>query len=163
MLPYFKKALSNLFSKPSTMAFPAGEPPKAQPEYRGRITYDPTLCVNCGMCMRVCAPACITREIKPLENGDQEITFNFDLTSCTFCRTCSDFCGRKAIKLSDDYMMVGTKDEDFLVTGTFIKKAPPPKPKFTPEQLAEMKKKAEAAKAAKAAAEGGTPAPAKAE
>ena len=47
-------------------------------------------------------------------------------------------------------MIVGTKAEDFLLTKSFIKKAPP-KPKFTPEQLAEMKKKAEAAKAAKAA------------
>ena len=63
---------------------------------------------------------------------------------------CSDFCAKKAIKLSDDYMIVGTKAEDFLLTKSFIKKAPP-KPKFTPEQLAEMKKKAEAAKAAKAA------------
>ena len=104
------------------------------------------------MCMRVCAPTSITREIKPLADGEQEITFTFDLTSCTFCGTCSDFCGTKAITLSGDYMMVGTKAEDFLVTGTYIKKAPP-KPKFTPEQLAEMKKKAEAAKAAKAAKE----------
>lgn len=152
MLPYFKKALSNLFSKPSTMAFPAGPAPKSQPNYRGKIVYDPTKCVNCGMCMRVCAPTSITREVKPLPNDEQEITFTFDLTSCTFCGTCSDFCGTKAITLSDDYMMVGTKAEDFLVSGTYIKKAPP-KPKFTPEQLAEMKKKAEAAKAAKAAKE----------
>ncbi|MBR1846011.1 MAG: hypothetical protein IJ792_05365, partial [Oscillospiraceae bacterium] len=49
-------------------------------------------------------------------------------------------------------MMVGSKPEDFLVTGSFIKKAPPPKPKFTPEQIAEMKAKAEAAKKAKAEA-----------
>ena len=72
------------------------------------------------------------------------------MTICTFCAMCSDFCAKKAIKLSDDYMIVGTKAEDFLLTKSFIKKAPP-KPKFTPEQLAEMKKKAEAAKAAKAA------------
>ena len=150
MLPYFKQALSNLFKKPSTMAFPAGDPPKAQEGYRGRITFDPDLCMNCGMCERVCAPQSITRNVKKLENGDQEVTFTFDMTSCTFCAMCSDFCAKKAIKLSDDYMIVGTKAEDFLLTKSFIKKAPP-KPKFTPEQLAEMKKKAEAAKAAKAA------------
>lgn len=106
--------------------------------------------MNCGMCERVCAPQSITRNVKKLENGDQEVTFTFDMTSCTFCAMCSDFCAKKAIKLSDDYMIVGTKAEDFLLTKSFIKKAPP-KPKFTPEQLAEMKKKAEAAKAAKAA------------
>ena len=88
---------------------------------------------------------------RALENGDQEIDFSFDLTSCTFCGTCADFCATKSITLTDDYMMVGTTPEDFMVRATFIKKTPP-KPKFTPEQLAEMKKKAEAAKAAKAAA-----------
>lgn len=151
MLPYLKQSFKNLFKKPSTEAFPAGEPPKAAEGYRGRISYDPTVCINCGMCMRVCAPQCMTRTIKNLEGGDQEITLTFDLSSCTFCRMCADFCSRSAIKLTDDYMIVGTKPEDFIVSGTFIKKAPP-KPQFTPEQIAAMKAKAEAAKAAKAAA-----------
>ncbi|MBE6962438.1 MAG: hypothetical protein E7445_08295 [Ruminococcaceae bacterium] len=151
MFPYLKRALSNLFRPAVTEKFPAGEPPKAAEGYRGRISYDPTLCVNCGMCMRVCAPQCMTRTIKPLEGGAQEITLTFDQSSCTFCRLCADFCARKAITLTDDYMIVGTQPEDFIVSGTFIKKAPPPK--LTPEQLAELKAKAEAAKAAKAAAE----------
>ena len=151
MFPYLKQALSNLFMKPSTIAFPAGDPPKAKENYRGRIAFNEKTCINCGMCERVCAPASITQKATKLENGDQEIDFSFDLTSCTFCGTCADFCATKSITLTDDYMMVGTTPEDFMVRAKFIKKAPP-KPKFTPEQLAEMKKKAEAAKAAKAAA-----------
>lgn len=157
MLPYLKQSFKNLFRRPSTGAFPAGEPPKAAEHYRGRLVYNADSCVNCGMCIRVCAPQCIERVIKPLENGDQEITFTFDMSSCTFCATCSDFCSRKSITLSEDYMIVGTKHEDFLVGGTFIKKAPPPKPQFTPEQLAEMKAKAAAKAAANAA--GGASAP----
>lgn len=150
ILPYLPKALSNLFAKASTEAFPAGDPPKAQPNYRGRIAYDATLCINCGMCERVCAPHCMTRTQKKLNDDETEITFTFDLTSCTYCGLCADFCVKKAIKLTDDYMIVGSQKEDFLVSGTFIKKAPP-KPKFTPEQLAAMKAAAEAKK--KAAAE----------
>lgn len=157
MLPYLKKAVTNLFKKPSTEAFPAGDPPKAAEGYRGRIHYDPTKCMNCGMCLRVCAPQCMHRDIEKLENGDQKVTFTFDMTSCTFCAMCADFCSSHAITMTDDYMIVGTKLEDFLVTGTMIKKAPP-KPKFTPEQIAEMKAKAEAAKKAKAAAAGTAPA-----
>lgn len=163
MLPYLKKALANLVSKPSTEAFPAGEPPKAAAGYRGRISYNPEVCVNCGMCMRVCAPQCMGRTVEKLENGDQKITFTFDMTSCTFCSMCADFCSRHAITLTDDYMIVGTQPEDFIVSGSFIKKAPPPKPKFTPEQIAEMKAKAEAAKKAKAAAGGAAPAAAPAD
>lgn len=157
MLPYLNRSFRNLMRRPSTGRFPKGEPPKAAEGYRGRIQYYPDLCINCGMCLRVCAPQCMERTIKPLENGDQEITFTFDLTSCTFCGMCSDFCSRKSITLSDDYMIVGSEPEDFIVSGTFVKKAPPPK--MTPEQIAELKAKAEAAKAAKAAAAaGGAPA-----
>ena len=159
LIPYLGTALTNRFQKPGTEAVPAGEPPKAQPNYRGRIAFDGTKCINCGMCERVCAPSCMTRVAKPLEGGepgDQEITFTFDMTSCTFCGLCSDFCAKKAITLTDDYMMTGTEHEEFVVTGTVIKKAPP-KPKFTPEQLAAMKAAAEAkkkaAEAAKAAAQ----------
>ena len=150
MLPYLKQSLRNLFRAPATESFPKGEPPRAAQGYRGRIEYHPEKCVNCGMCLRVCAPQCMERTIEPLPNGDQKITFTFDLTSCTFCGMCSDFCTRKSITLSEDYMIVGTKLEDFIVTGSFVKKAPPPK--MTPEQIAELKAKAEAAKAAKAAA-----------
>ncbi len=152
MLPYLKQALTNLFSKPSTEAFPAGEAPKAAEGYRGRLAYHPDRCVNCGLCLQVCAPQCMTRTIEKQENGDQKITFTFDMTSCTFCGMCVDFCGRKSITFTDDYMIVGTEPEDFLVTGSFVKKAPPPKPQFTPEQIAAMKAKAEAAKKAKEAA-----------
>ena len=152
MLPYLGKAFTNLFRMPSTEKFPAGDAPQAAEHYRGRISYNPDVCVNCGMCMRVCAPQCMHRDIETLENGDQKITFTFDMTSCTFCGMCADFCSRHSITLTDDYMMVGSKPEDFIVTGSFIKKAPPPKPKLTPEQIAEMKAKAEAAKKAKAEA-----------
>lgn len=159
LIPYLGTALTNLFKKPVTEAFPAGEPPMAQPNYRGRIAFDGEKCINCGMCERVCAAQCMKRVAKPLEGGepgDQEITFTFDLTSCTFCGLCSDFCAKKAITLTDDYMMTGTEKDDFIVMGKVIKKAPP-KPKFTPEQLAAMKAAAEAkkkaAEAAKAAAE----------
>lgn len=153
LLPYLGSALTNLFRKPVTESFPKGEAPKAQPNYRGKLSYDAGKCINCGLCERVCAPNCMTRTQRPApggEPGDLEITFTFDLTSCTFCGLCADFCAKKAIVLTDDYMMVGSDHEDFIVSGTFIKKAPP-KPKYTPEQLAAMKAAAEAKK--KAAAE----------
>ena len=158
ILPYLGRAFTNLFRKPATEKFPLEDAPKAQPNYRGRIAYDPTLCLNCGLCSRVCSPSAITRTIKTLPNGDSEITLAFDMTSCTFCGTCADFCVKHAIKMTDDYMIVGTKPEDFLVSGTFIKKKPAP-PKFTPEQIAAMKAAAEKKRqAAQNAAAGAQPA-----
>lgn len=155
IIPFLGRGLTNLFRRPTTEKFPKGEPPKAEPGYRGRLSYDASKCINCGMCEKVCAPGCMTRTQKPApggEPGDLEITFTFDLTSCTYCGLCADFCAKKCITLTDDYMITGTCKEDFLVIGSFIKKAPA-KPKFTPEQIAVMKAAAEAKK--KAAAEGG--------
>ena len=128
MFPYIKEAVSQVFRKPSTENFPA-EVPEAAEGYRGRIVYHPDLCINCGMCMRVCAPQAMTKTVVPLENGDQEITMEFNLGSCTFCQMCADFCSRHAIEMSRDYLMVAEDEKDLVVKGTFIKKKPVPKAK----------------------------------
>ena len=162
VIPYLGKALTNLLQKPVTESFPSGEAPKARAGYRGRIAYDAAKCINCGMCERVCAPHCMTRTQEATgEPGEMKITFTFDMTSCTYCGLCADFCAKKAIELTDDYMIVGSSKEDFLVTGSFIKKAPPAKPKPTPEQLAAMKAAAEAKKKAAEAAKAADSADAK--
>ena len=120
MLPFAKKALSNLFKKPSTVRFPEVEVP-AQPAYRGRIVYDAEKCVNCGMCMKVCSPGAIVRTVEEAEGGEN-ITYTIDLTSCTFCGTCQDFCSTKAITLSEDYHMVAENAADLRVVGTRFRK-----------------------------------------
>ena len=120
MFPFAKKALSNLFKKPSTVRFPEVEV-DAKPAYRGRIVYDPEKCVNCGMCIKVCSPGAITRTVEEVEGGEK-ITYDINLTSCTFCGTCQDFCGTKAISLSDDYHMVAEDPKDLIVTGSRIRK-----------------------------------------
>ena len=119
MFPFAKKAVSNLFKKPSTVRFPEVESP-AKPAYRGRIVYDAEKCVNCGMCIKVCSPGAITRTVEEVEGGEK-ITYDINLTSCTFCGTCQDFCGTKAISLSDDYHMVAEDPKDLIVSGSRIK------------------------------------------
>lgn len=120
--PFVKEAISQLFTKPSCAMYPA-VPSEAAPNYRGRIVYHADKCIGCGMCERVCSGNAITRTVEKTEEGDK-ITLTFNLGSCTFCATCADFCSRKAIELSGDYHMVATKEEDLLVSGSFIKKPP---------------------------------------
>ena len=138
--PYLREALCSLFRKPATVTTPA---PAAE-GYRGRLVYHANRCINCGLCMRVCSPGAITKQIEKIDEGDR-ITFTIDLSSCTFCSMCADFCAKKAIELSEDYNMVGSAPEDFLVTGTFVKKPPvrpaakpaPQKPADATEQKAQ--------------------------
>lgn len=126
-LPYLQEALTNLFKRPSTRSFPKEIPPAA-PAYRGRLVYHADKCINCGLCTRVCAPQAITKTVEKDENGDEHITMEFHMGSCTFCNTCADFCSRHAIELTEDYMIVVTDEDDLKVRGSFIKKKPAPRP-----------------------------------
>ena len=128
--PFVKEALTQLFSKPSTIAFPAAPSP-AKPNYRGRIVFHPDKCISCNMCERVCAGQAISHTSEPCEEGER-ITRQFYLGSCTFCSHCASFCTHGAIELSDDYHMIATKEEDLIVSGTYIKKAPVKKPAAAP-------------------------------
>ena len=76
------------------------------------------------MCERVCSGNAITHVIEKTPEGDDKVTRTFYLGSCTFCATCMDFCGHGAIEFTRDYHMIATKEEDLMVSGTFVKKAP---------------------------------------
>ena len=125
MLPYFKLAAKNLFSKPSTVQFPNKvKDIPAKPGYRGRIAFDPEKCVNCGKCEKVCSPSAITTTREEVEGGIRIIR-EFDLTSCTFCGTCADFCDEGAIQMTPDYHMVATDARDLIVRGEQFREASP--------------------------------------
>ena len=116
--PFAKEAVKNLFSKPSTVPFPKVDVP-AKPGYRGRLSFNPEKCANCGLCVRVCSPGAITVQTEVNEAINTEyITRTFDMTSCTFCQTCEDFCDTGAIKLTEDYHMAVTDPSQLIISGT---------------------------------------------
>lgn len=121
--PFVKHAIKGIFQSPLTDKYPHVKP-EIPKNYRGKIKFNPDVCINCGMCMRVCSPEAITRSINPVEGG-QEVTLRFDMGSCTFCNLCADFCAKKAIELTEEYSMVTTDKNTLFVEGTFVKKLPP--------------------------------------
>lgn len=138
--PYVKKALLDLFSKPSTEKYPFIKK-EAFEGYRGKISYYPEKCIACGMCIRVCSPGAITLNREKCEEGEK-ITMEFALSSCTFCNMCSDFCPKDAIELTKEYSMVATDKNELIVSGSFIKKIPPkpvPKPSISNEKTEGIK------------------------
>jgi formate hydrogenlyase subunit 6/NADH:ubiquinone oxidoreductase subunit I len=120
-----REAIKGLFKSPVTSKHPFVKSTAPQ-GYRGKIIFKPELCVGCSMCIRVCCSDAIVKTTKNIEDT-QEITFTFDMSSCTFCKMCADFCARKAIEFSQEYSMIGTTDskEHLIVSGTFTKKLPP--------------------------------------
>ena len=125
-IPYFLEGIANIF-KPALTSKENLDDTKGAKNYRGKLTFDNEACIGCGICMRVCAGDAITKEMKPVEGG-QEITMKFDLYSCTFCGMCKDFCPKKAIGLTDEVMMIERNKENLVIGGSFIKKIPPRKP-----------------------------------
>lgn len=123
--PYIFQGIKNIFSKALTNKYPE-EKPEIPEGFRGKIEFDPQSCIGCGLCIRVCSPEAIKKDVLKLEEGDQ-ITMTFDLGSCTFCGMCSDFCMKNAIKLTKEYEMIYTKSRQRIIKGTFFKKAPPKK------------------------------------
>ena len=65
--PYLREALCSLFRKPATVTTPA---PAAE-GYRGRLVYHADRCINCGLCMRVCSPGAITKQLEKIDEGDR--------------------------------------------------------------------------------------------
>ena len=122
--PFVKEAISQLFSKPSCDMYLPDKTKEGAPNYRGRIVFHPDKCINCMMCERVCSGNAITHVIEKTPEGDDKVTRTFYLGSCTFCATCMDFCTHGAIEFTRDYHMIATKEEDLMVSGTFVKKAP---------------------------------------
>ncbi|WP_052447329.1 4Fe-4S binding protein [Clostridium polynesiense] len=135
-IPYLKDGLLNLFKKPVTKAYPE-EPVEAPEGYRGKIVFHPELCIGCGLCMRICSPASITKSMVNVEGG-QEITMSFNMASCTFCSMCRDFCPKKAIEFTREYNLVVEDKNELMISGTFIKKLPPKPP--APQKKNEEKK-----------------------
>jgi formate hydrogenlyase subunit 6/NADH:ubiquinone oxidoreductase subunit I len=122
-IPYIKEAVGSLFKNPVTVKYPFI---KIQtPEgFRGKIEFDETKCIGCGLCIKVCAPAAITKTVTVTDEG-QKTAMEFNMGSCTFCSFCADFCPKGAIHLSNEYSMIKTADENnLLVHGSFIKKLP---------------------------------------
>ena len=131
-LPYLLEGISNIF-KPVLTNEEDFDNTKGAENYRGKLYFDSNACIGCGICIRVCAGEAITKEMKPVEGG-QEIKMTFDLASCTFCGLCTDFCPQHAIKTTEEVMMVENDKEKLKVEGSFIKKLPPKKPIIKPKQ-----------------------------
>ena len=85
--------LKTLFKKPSTIAYPAvGTEPAVEKNYRGRLSYDPTSCVGCRLCMKDCPTGALT--IIKSEDG---MHAELDLAHCIFCCQCVDSCHKKCL------------------------------------------------------------------
>lgn len=98
-----RTTLKNLVSKPATRKYPA-EPVLLPEGERGRVVYDMSKCIFCGLCEKRCPTNAITMD-KP--NKRQSVS----RAKCIACGVCVESCPTDAIQMRPEYSPPATAPE----------------------------------------------------
>lgn len=101
LMRFTKTMMKNLFSKPVTLAYPAG-PAKVQDRTRGQVAIEIDKCVYCTLC----AIKCPAHAIKVDRNGK---TWEIDRFACIQCENCVHVCNKNALSMDKHYTAPGSK------------------------------------------------------
>ncbi|HHT86588.1 MAG TPA: 4Fe-4S binding protein [Clostridiales bacterium] len=104
------KMLTTLVSKPATNTNPY-DATNIPSKYRGRIVYDSSTCIGCGICMRDCP----TKSLRVENIGTKEnkkFIMHYSLGRCIFCCQCVDSCPKKSLSQTRDFLLATTDSSD---------------------------------------------------
>ena len=107
-----KTVLKSLFSRPSTLMYPA-KPAKKTENTRGHVTINPAGCITCRTCQRKCPTQAIVVDVK-------EKSWQIDNMRCVVCAVCVDTCPTKCLTMDTQYRPAMTARggvEKFTVAG----------------------------------------------
>lgn len=94
----FSQAVKSLFKKPATINYPA-QKANFPAGFRGKLTFDPSVCVGCKLCMKDCPSHAI--EILPGEEGKFRAVVHLD--KCIYCGQCTDSCRKGALRCTTEF------------------------------------------------------------
>jgi NADH-quinone oxidoreductase subunit I len=110
----------NLLRPKTTIQYP-WQQREVAPGYRGLFAQklDPETgelnCTACEACARACPSIVFTIEGEGKGKERKPSRFDMDLSRCLFCHLCVEACPFDAIKMTSEYVKVGTTRADSLV------------------------------------------------
>ncbi len=106
-----REVLSHLFSTPATTHYPF-EKADIPPGFRGKVVFDPALCVGCQLCVKDCPSHAITIT----KVGPKKFECTFELDHCMFCAQCVESCNKDALKTTMEFELAALNRDQLKVT-----------------------------------------------
>lgn len=108
MANMLKLILKNFVSKPATRPYPAVEREPFE-RTRGRIFFDDSNCIYCGICSKKCPADAIT-----VDRG--KTTWKLNTFRCIVCGECVNSCPKKCIKMTNERRTVAESKKIITIT-----------------------------------------------
>ncbi len=89
----------SLFERPVTELYPFARRPTPE-RLRGQLTFEPSKCTGCKICVRDCPAAAI--EIVVVDKAAKRFVMGFQTGRCAYCGQCVVSCNFDAIGMSHD-------------------------------------------------------------
>jgi formate hydrogenlyase subunit 6/NADH:ubiquinone oxidoreductase subunit I len=91
-------AVTSLFRKPATIAYPAKNKPVPE-RYRARLDYNASKCTGCMLCMRDCPTNTI--KINVIDRKAKQFVMTYNIGECVYCMQCVFNCRFDALQMTN--------------------------------------------------------------
>jgi formate hydrogenlyase subunit 6/NADH:ubiquinone oxidoreductase subunit I len=108
----FQDIVESFFKKPATRLYPAES--IAPPErYRGVLSFNPSLCTGCKLCVKDCPSDAIDLVI--LDRAAKQYVMKYHMDRCIYCGQCMINCKFKCISMSNQDWEHAALNKNFMV------------------------------------------------
>jgi formate hydrogenlyase subunit 6/NADH:ubiquinone oxidoreductase subunit I len=108
----FKDILRSFFTKHTTQLYPVERiaPPQ---RYRGALSYTPSGCTGCSLCVKDCPSNAI--ELVILDRAAKKYVVKYHMDRCIYCGQCMVNCKSKSISMSNQDWEHAALEKKFMV------------------------------------------------
>jgi formate hydrogenlyase subunit 6/NADH:ubiquinone oxidoreductase subunit I len=108
----FQDIVESFFKKSATQLYPVERSTPPQ-RYRGVLSYSPSACTGCGLCVKDCPSDAI--ELIILDRAAKRYVVKYHMDRCIYCGQCVVNCKFKCINMSHDEWEHAALDKNFMV------------------------------------------------